>query len=322
MALPPETPQETPLAETPGALPAAVSRKRDQPATWPGNVPSQAQAVEVLRGRLNLVVSLPGARKLQEKLTPPEREVILAEPSEVPALCEALAVRWRLAAAQDLLLTAGGRVDPVAVKALLAEVEQVLEALGATSSDSPALGLAIDRTWETLSQEAVDFFGTLNAASAAQPTSGLHKPPKKADKPAPTKVTFQPQASTAAKGPPASRKYLLLALGVAVLGAGGYHGYNLMRGSRLGPTYPGAPAHTTVTEDAATGSLLVHSTLVGPETAEQLAWLEQQKARGMKVQPLGPGSYLVAFFIVILLRSLLDAADIQGLVSIPCNLDP
>lgn len=292
---PPQNTSAPPPDESPGDAAALLPRKLEQPATWPGNVPSQAQALEVLRGRLNLVVSLPGARKLQEKLTPPEREVVLGEPSPVPALCEALAVRWRLAAAQDLLLTAGGRVDPVAVKALLAEVEQVLEALGGASSDSPALGLAIDRTYETLSQEAVDFFGTLNAASAAQPTAVLHKAAKKADKPSPTgKVTFEPKTAAADPAPSAARKYLMLALGVVVLGVAGYHGFTLWRGPQLGPIYPGAPPHTAVTEDPSTGSLLIHSTLIGPETAEQLAWLKQQEARGMKVTHLGPGSYLVA----------------------------
>ncbi|HSP79388.1 MAG TPA: hypothetical protein VLQ93_12710, partial [Myxococcaceae bacterium] len=100
-------------------------------AVWPGNVPSQAQALEVLRGRLKLAVSLPSAHVLQEKLTHPEREALQVE-GTADALCEALAARWRLAAAKDLLLTSEGQVDPMALDALLSEVERALDALRTT----------------------------------------------------------------------------------------------------------------------------------------------------------------------------------------------
>ncbi|HZI07323.1 MAG TPA: hypothetical protein VEZ71_25115, partial [Archangium sp.] len=58
---------------------ALAHKKLGQPATWPGNVPSQAQALELLCGKRTLAISLPNARRLQDKLTLPEREALMDE---------------------------------------------------------------------------------------------------------------------------------------------------------------------------------------------------------------------------------------------------
>lgn len=274
---------------------AQAHKKLEQPATWPGNVPSQAQALEVLCGRRTMAMSLPNARRLQEKLTLPEREALMDE-GLADSLREAVAVRWRLAAAQDLLLTAGGRVDQVALQALLGEVDRVLEALRAANPASPDMGLAIDRTWETLTQEAVDFSSNVKAASgqAAAAPAPVHAAPKK---PAATgKVTFQTAEPDQQKGQKGTPKSLLIGLALAVALVGGYHGYNLSQDGRPQdsvPSYPGAPPDTVVMADPANGSLLVRSMRLGPPTAEQQAWLKQQEARGMQVKPDGPGTWLL-----------------------------
>ncbi|MCY1078844.1 hypothetical protein [Archangium lansingense] len=282
--------------ESAAAAPTAhAARKLEQPATWPGNVPSQAQALEVLCGRRTLVMSLPNARKLQEKLTLPEREALLDE-GLADALREAVAVRWRLAAAQDLLLTAGGRVDQAALQALLAEVDRALEALRAANPSSPDMGLAIDRTWETLTQEAVDFSSNVKAASAqtAAAPAHAHAAPKKPTATA-GKVTFQTEDPDQ-QGKQGTNKALLIILGVAVLLVGAYHGANIVRDSQpqsAADSYPGAPPDTVVISGSSNGSLLMRSTRLGPLSAEQQAWLKQQEAKGMEVKPQGSGSYLL-----------------------------
>ena len=269
---------------------AHAARKLEQPATWPGNVPTQAQALEVLRGRRTLVVSLPSARRLQEKLTLPEREALLDE-GLAEALSEAVAVRWRLAAAQDLLLTAGGKVDQVALDALLAEVDQALEALRAATPTTPDMGLAIDRTWETLTQEAVDFSSNVKEASAQAASATAHAAPKK---PAATgKVTFQAEPPPQQQAQDESRKPLYIALAVVTVVVGAYHGFNVMQGQKPVSTYPGAPPYTMIIPNETSGTLLVRSTLNAPLTPEQQAWLKQQEAKGMQVKQLGPGNYLV-----------------------------
>ncbi|MFY0522325.1 hypothetical protein ACN28I_03605 [Archangium gephyra] len=295
--------QQNPLTPTSEAslldAVAQAHKKLDQPATWPGNVPTQIQALEVLCGKRTLAISLPNARRLQEKLTLPEREVLMDE-GLADSLRNAVAVRWRLAAAQDLLLTAGGRVDQVALEALLAEVDRTLEALRAATPASPDMGLAIDRTWETLTQEAVDFASNVKAAASGQPIAApppapAHGAPKK---PAATgKVTFQPdEAEQKKKAPQGPNKSLFIGLGVAVALAGAYHGVNLNQAPPPLPpayTHPGAPPDTVILSNASDGSLLMRSTRMGPLTPQQQAWIKQQEARGMQMKPQGSGSYLL-----------------------------
>ena len=124
------------------SLPPVLDERwnEDSPTAWPGNVPSRTQALEALRDRLICPLPLPGARRVREKLTPPEREAIQGT-RFCPLLREATVVRWRLAAAADLLPAAGARRSAVALRALLIEVNQVLSALKAATSASPELAL-------------------------------------------------------------------------------------------------------------------------------------------------------------------------------------
>lgn len=271
-----------------------LAHKKEQHVIWPGNVPSQEQALAVLRGRQTLAVSLPGARKLQEKLTQPEREALLQE-GVGNALSEALAVRWRLAAALDLLLTSEGRVDQVALDALMAEVDRALAALRATDTPSPELALAIDRTFESLTQEAVDFDSNVKAASNPEPVT----PAPAAPVPMPKKPTTSTPAVKPAFQPldepaPGARKSkaAYIALAVVFVAAAGYHVSNLLQSGKQESNYPGAP-HNTLVMPSSNGALTVRSTLTGQVTPEQQAWLAQQKARGLQVKEVGPGTWLV-----------------------------
>lgn len=290
MSTEPETQQPSTPDESVAAAPASAPKKLEQPAMWPGNVPAQEQALEVLRGRLTLAVSLPGARKLQEKLTQPERESLQTD-GVADALREAVVMRWRLAAAQDLLLTAGGHVDTEALNTLLAQADHALESLRAAAPATPELGLAIDRTWEALTQEAVDFSSNVKEA-AKQPVE--HKPHPAAHKPAPTagKVTFQAaDPSAASKGN--KTKIQLALLAVLLLAVGGYNVASLFASPERPSNYTGAPNNTFVVSDAKSGTLMVRSTLSGPPSAEQLAWIKQQEAKGMQVKELQPGNWLL-----------------------------
>ncbi|KFA88205.1 hypothetical protein [Archangium violaceum] len=289
--------QQTPVPPTTDeSLADAVAhahKKLEQPAIWPGNVPSQTQALEVLCGKRMLAISLPNARRLQEKLTLPEREALMDE-GLADSLREAVAVRWRLAAAQDLLLTAGGRVDRTALEALLAEVDRSLETLRAATPATPDLGLAIDRTWETLTQEAVDFSTNVKAA-AAQTAAPAHPHPAPKKPAATGKVTFQPQEPDPRNAPKKSNKVLFVGLGLAVALVAAYHG--TQGPNTVTPpsayTQPGAPPDTVVIPNASNGSLLVRSLRTGPATPQQEAWFKQQEASGMELNSQGPGTWLL-----------------------------
>jgi hypothetical protein len=106
------------------------------------------------------------------------------------------------------------------------------------------------------------------------------------------KVTFEPLEEPT----PGARqsKAAYIALAVVLVAAGSYHVSNLLRSGKQESNYPGAPRNTLVIPSASNGALTVRSTLTGPVTPEQLAWLEQQKARGMQVKEAGPGTWIVS----------------------------
>jgi hypothetical protein len=281
--------QETPPPSTPGdkrlsspSLAALEAIRRQEPApVWPANVPSQEKALEVLRGELKLAASLPGARKIQESLTQPERESLQPE-SSAEALREALCVRWRLAAAQDLRSNSDGKVDPTALNALLGDADRILDALQSVTAPSTELALAIDRTIETLTQEAIDF---TSQARAPAPAPAPAPPRKSTSTPSvqATKVTFQ--ADEPHQGRP---RWLIPALlGVVLVGAGGYHLSNIPPEQVQESTYPGVPPNTLVVSDPTTATLVIRSTRKGPLSEQQQAWLKQLESQGMEVKQAG-----------------------------------
>ncbi len=282
--------QETPPPSNPGekrlsspSLTALEAIRRQEPsAVWPANVPSQEKALEVLRGELKLAASLPGARKIQESLTQPERESLQPD-SPAEALREALCVRWRLAAAQDMRANSEGKVDPAALNALLADAERILDALQAVTAPSTELALAIDRTCETLTQEAIDF---TSQARAPAPQPAPAPPPRKSTTTPSvqaTKVTFQ--AEEPRQGSP---KWLLPAfLALTVVGVGGYHLSHMTPAEVQETRHPGAPPNTLVVSDASTGTLVIRSTRKGELSEQQQAWLKQLESQGMEVKQAG-----------------------------------
>ncbi len=250
-------------------------------APWPANVPSRTQALEALRGRLITVVALPGARRLSQRLNTPER-LSLAEEDASPLLRAATVMRWRLAAARDLLRHAGEDRDSVALRALLVEVWQTLDALRAGAPDEPELDLAMDCAGEKLQQEAISFTQAVKDAEPAPPPPA----PRESRRLSATggRVLRLVTRSPRAVG-------LALLLGVAAMGQVSAR--------------PRAPALTSdgaldsvpdalVLADPASGTRLVRSTRLGPETEAQREWLRRQELLGQRVTRLGPGSYLVA----------------------------
>jgi hypothetical protein len=249
----------------------------------------------VLRGTKLLSVALPAAKRMQEALTQPERESIrvdgLAEP-----LRHAVVLRWRLAAAQDLAPSPGDAVDQGALDALLAEVDGALESLRSANGASPELGLAIDRNWETLAREAVEFSGKVKAASDTARRRGVAAPA--ARRPAATagKISFEPNAASAssASGRQEKRMRLMIAAtALVVLAGGGFHLYNLMQPKPAERAVPGAPPFTMVVPEPTTGAMMVTSTRGGAFDEAQKAWLQQQRARGFQVKSVSPGSAML-----------------------------
>ncbi len=259
----------------------AIRRQEPSPV-WPSNVPPQDKALEVLRGELKLAATLPGARKIQESLTQPEREALQAD-SPAEALREALCVRWRLAAAQDLRPNAEGKVDPAALNALLADADRALDTLQSTTAPSTELALAMDRICEALTQEAIDFTSQARApAPEPAPAPSPRKSVSTPSVPAP-KVTFQADEPT--KGRPKWLIYAVLAM--SVVAGGGYHLANMPAEQVQESSYPGAPLNTLVVSDASTGTLVIRSTRKGPLSEQQQAWLKQLESQGMEVKQAG-----------------------------------
>ena len=270
--------------------------KNAQQPMWPGNVPSHAQALEILRGQLTLAMSLPSARKLQEKLTQPEREALRTD-GMADTLRDALVARWRLAAANDLLVNAQGKVDQAALDQLLAETDANLAALRDELTPAPELALAIDRTLEALTTEAIELASNVKQQASGQPVAApaaapTHAPKKAA--PTPAQAAFQPAEEPGQQlGKKGSQVGAYIALAVVLLTAGAYHAKSLlMAPPNEQSNYPGAPPYTQVVATDS-GVLLVQWTRTGPTTPEQQAWLKSQQARGMQLKELSPGRYVL-----------------------------
>ncbi|MBM7116929.1 hypothetical protein [Archangium primigenium] len=254
----------------------------DDDVAWPGNVPSRTQALEALRDRQLFVRPLPRARRVRERLSAPERAAVGGS-GFCPLLREATVVRWRLAAAADLLPAAGSRRSAVALRALLVEVNQMTSALRAARPPSAELALALDAAGEKLNAEVTAFLRSVKAVAEVRRT-----PPRRVPR-----LALAPQPPL----PPEARRWsaspllsaaLVLTLTVAAMAA--LQGPVEARAQGSEDSAPDA----FVTPHAGTGALLVRSTLPGPETEAQRAWLRFQEAKGMRVTMLGPGSYLVA----------------------------
>jgi hypothetical protein len=252
--------------------------------------------LEILRGQLTLAMSLPSARKLQEKLTQPEREALRTD-GMADTLRDALVARWRLAAANDLLLTAHGKVDQPALDKLLAETDANLAALRDELTPAPELALAIDRTLEALTTEAIELASNVKQQASGQPVAApapapTHAP-KKAAPATPAPAAFQPAEEPGQQpGKKRSQVGAYIALAVVLLAAGAYHAKSLMASPNEQPNYPGAPPYSQIIATES-GVLLVQWTRTGPATPEQQAWLKSQQARGMQVKELSTGRYVL-----------------------------
>lgn len=279
---------QSPAAPASGSSPAPepAARRYERPATWPLNVPPPAQALEILRGTQKPAVLLPSTHRVLDSLTWPEREALRVD-GLADTLRSGLVVRWRLAAARDLLPAAAGKVDQAGLDALLAEADRTIAQLREANAPTPELGLAIDRASEALTHEALEFASYVKQAQEAGP----RPPPRRTTTSMPAvKVTFQQEQPKGAR----RKKWLpYAALGLIVLLAGGYHGYGLLTTQPQQPSYPGAPPDTFVAADQRTSTLMVRTLKPGPLSPQQEAWLNQFKARGMQVKELGAGSYLV-----------------------------
>ena len=291
-----QDPQHTPTSVEALTALLAESKNTNQPAMWPGNVPSHDQALEILRGQRTLVMSLPSARRLQDKLTQPEREALRTD-GMADTLRDALVARWRLAAANDLLLTAHGKVDQEAFDKLLAETDANLSALRDELTPAPELALAIDRTLEDLTTEAIELANTVKQAASGQPLAApvpapTQAPKKAAPAPAAARPAFPPAEEPAQQpGTKRSQVGAYITLAVVLVAAGVYHA-NSLRSPNEQSNYPGAPPYTQVIATGS-GALMVEWTRVGPTTPEQQAWLKSQEARGMQVKEVSPGTYLL-----------------------------
>lgn len=277
-----------PALQTP-ATPAKASAYNPE-AMWPGNVPTVEVALAFLRGEQPVPEAFAGAKKIQDTMTQPDRDAI-REDGLSPELRAGTLLRWRLAAALDLLPAAQGQLDQAGLDALLAEVDQTLATLREAVSATPELALAVDRACERLTTEALAFSNKVKSApTAAAASTTAPGATKRAA--AAGKVTFTRSKEETSERRP---KLLYVAFALVVLVVGAYHVSNLLRSATPDvPTVPGAPPQTAVLLDAKTGMMRVMTNAPGGAvTPEQKTWLKQQEAKGMQVREVGPGTFMV-----------------------------
>ncbi len=219
--------------------------------TWPGTVLSSRDAEGLLAGALaGFWPERPDLKghteRIAAELSPLERDAIAGRP--VPAdpapVCRAAARRWQVSAALATVPPPGSPVDAAAVRAILAEIDAVLAELKQVSQGAPAEAVpGLDRLRRDLVAKAVDLTEAVHRIAPQEAP-----PPAQAARAAAEGRTrlLSMQPSEAAEAPSQRRRRVgtWVALGLAVVLGGAYHGWRhfLRPAPPPMPRLAGAPA--------------------------------------------------------------------------------
>ncbi|HYQ80949.1 MAG TPA: hypothetical protein VEP68_05575 [Anaeromyxobacteraceae bacterium] len=219
--------------------------------TWPGTVLSSRDAEGLLAGALaGFWPERPDLKghteRIAAELSPLERDAIAGRP--VPAdpapVCRAAALRWQVSAALATAPPPGSPVDAAAVRAILAEIDAALAELKQVSQGAPAEAVpGLDRLRRDLVAEAVDLTEAVHRIAPQEVP-----PPAQAARAAAAGRTrllsMQPSEAAEAPGQRRRRVGTWVALGLAVVLGGAYHGWRhfLRPAPPPMPRLAGAPA--------------------------------------------------------------------------------
>jgi len=284
-------------APTPTSLPRSPAA-----ASWPANLPEGPDAEWLLLAALTGAASAPGpqrdaAHKVSKGLTELERGVLLGGDVPVDGALVRLAcgLRLRVALALASIPPPGTAIDGAAVQGLLAELDQALTGLKAAGEGGPPEVLpGLEALRSALVHEAIDL---TEAVQRLAPAGGAAAP-------------AVPAAVRTALAQPATRVLSvrkeeadhhrlpvgwLVALGIAVAAAGGYH-LNQSMSRTPAPTfsYSGAP-QGAIASSAGPGKPIVLVKVGGGafDPAELQKLKAQEELMGRTVQLLAPGTVVI-----------------------------
>lgn len=296
----------------PFAVDAGPRRPPAQSRPWPANVPGSVEAAEALSEGLRGVFAPEGAplavvAEVMAGMSPLERSVLRGEPQPIDTepVRRAAVMRVRVAVALVTAPQAPGAAptDPSCVSALLAEIDGLLSDVNAVVASAPAeVQPSLEQVRNALVKEAIDFSEAAHRAESAgavlpeQPsTTGASR--RAAQARVVSVASKAEQEIEVAEG--RRRRKLFVALTVAVVAAGAFHGWRFLAG-RAGQveersSRTGAPADAVVSKGPlGSAPVLVHSKDGRAFTPEELKRMQDEEAlRGNTVREATPGTVMI-----------------------------
>lgn len=211
---------------------------------WPNNVPGVVAAEGMLLDPASFALWQKVSKEVAESLTPIERGLLgqIFVANEVAVLKPAVLFRWRLAAIVASAPDVGTLIDEAALEAVILEGDTFLSGLKALDSMTPEVLAGFANARNLVARDVV----TLADLSVKLKPRDLNAPLSAAEQDAArARATLQARAAAATKGvsilpsKSAARKtkkgirplYLLLIF--SVLGAAGFHGWNLYTAAQV-----------------------------------------------------------------------------------------
>ncbi|BDG04349.1 hypothetical protein [Anaeromyxobacter oryzae] len=264
----------------------------DWPASAPGSAEAEAALVAALTGGAEVAGLGAVAAHVASALSDLEREILAGgrPPVDAEAIRRAAVMRVRVGAALASVPPRGSRVDAGAVHAFLGEIDALLSAVAALAGTAPeALHPSLEAVRNALVKEAIDFSEAAQRIAPAAPVA--QEAPRPSARAAQTRVL-----SVSATRDTQPRRYgVWIMLVLALVAAGGYHGYRYASHQRAVArlkTIPGAPDGMvlTVGGPGTTTQLLMPLRGIVPDRGQVERFKAAKEAEGYQVRELAGGS--------------------------------
>jgi hypothetical protein len=266
---------------------------------WPADVPSHAQAEQILSGGAEAPAALhETTRNILASCSEIETAALWGNelPFDPAGVRNAVVMKWRLAAALTLQPTGTAGIDGPALDALLVEVDDAMAKLPPADGLDEATVQALGELRGALARDAVALSEVAQKASQAAAAAAATTAKKKYEKVAAKVVSV----SAAAPEKDTRTRNLGITFGVVMLITVGFHAYRFI--PKPAPSSPvpvnvsGLPAGVQGVRDDKSGMTFVKVSAGGetpdPATVEQLK--AQAAAEGKVVQDMGNGRFMIA----------------------------
>jgi hypothetical protein len=284
---------------------------------WPSSVPGATEAADALGLGLQGVFAPAGAplavvAEVMAGMSPLEKAVLVGEPQpiDVEPIRRAAVMRVRVAVALSTAPQGPGAAptDPAAVSALLGEIDGLLSDVNALVAGAPPeVQPSLEQVRNALVKEAIDFseaaHNALPSEAPVAPTpSGAAALARKAAQTRVVSVASSAEVEIA-QAEARRQRSLYVALAVAAVLAGAYHGYGWWakrpRGGMDVPVVTGAPANSAIIGGPAPvqgqAPVMVFSKDGKPFAPEEMKRLEEMQAlAGKTVREISPGVVEIA----------------------------